>query len=149
MSDSNLISDAERYLYQGVWGVTRRDFLLSFLLRALLRDQPCKVPLAVRVTGDQELCWHCEGQGGSTGCMGHRTSPNSTRGYCKAAAINRVQSCSAESCWSKQHPSRTLLSEVPHSSWHNRDNATGKCTAVSKKDTEKEDNWKPQCKVGS
>lgn len=59
------------------------------------------------------------------------------RGYCKATAINRVQSCSAESCWSWQHPSRTLLSEVPHSSWYNRDNATGKCTAESKKDTEK------------
>lgn len=32
-------------------GVTRCDFLLSFLLRAVVRDQPCKVTLGVPVTG--------------------------------------------------------------------------------------------------
>lgn len=58
--------------------------------------------------------------------------------HCKATALNRVQSCSAVSCLPWQHLIRTLLSEVPHSSQYNRDNATDEWTAAtSEKDTEK------------
>lgn len=133
-----LFSDAQWYLYQGVGGVKRRDFLLSFLVRAVVRDQPCKVTLAGPATGDQELCWHCERHGGSTAVSGHKGSSNSTQVLLKATALNRVQSCSAESSLSQQHLIRILLSAVPHSSRYNGDNVTGEWTAAtSKKDTER------------
>lgn len=86
----------------------------------------------------QELSWHCEGQGGSTGCLGHRTSPNSTEVLQQSNCTEQGAKLSlAENCWSWQHWSEPCSLRY-HSSWYNGDNVIGKWTAAtSKKDTEK------------
>lgn len=114
--------DAQWYSYQCVWGVTKLNFLLSFLLRVAVREQACKRNLCSpchkgrdAVLALRRACWqHLLFRLWSLLLI------QNSRCYCNRNLIKKVLSYSALSCLSQQHPIRTLLCEVLHSTWHDR-----------------------------
>lgn len=114
--------DAQWYLYQCVWGVTKFNFLLSFLLRVAVREQACKrnpcspchkgrdAVLALRKACWQHLLFR----------LWSLLLVQNSRCCRNRNLIKKALSDSAISCLSQQHSIRTVLCEVLRSTWHDR-----------------------------
>lgn len=127
----SLFFDAQCYLYQGLWGVTRLHFLLSFLLRVAVREQACKMTLQSLSQGNR--CCTSTARSMVAALFYRLWSQHLVQNshcYCNRNPIKKVVSHSATSCLSQQHLIRTLLSEVLHSTWYDRVSAR-KCLPLT------------------